>query len=182
MRINLFRALVLTAGLGVAGNSAEADSNVFTATLNLTGSVNAFVQVFVESLTGNTGFDLTTAVTGQQIATVRERSNRRAGYKVMVTSSNLNAGNCAVASKACFYSSTTGESLAVDIFKGASTGGLALAANPSTNSGNWTSSATKTTGTGISNAVRIAFDGATSALGDASDYAETLTFTIAANP
>jgi hypothetical protein len=183
MRLNVLRAVLAAAGiLVVSGQRAHADPNVFTATLNITGSVNAFVQVFVENVAGNTGFDLTTAVIGQQIATVRERSNRRSGYKVMVSSGNLNAGNCTISTKACFYSATTGESLALDIFKGASTAALALSANPTTNSGNWTSSSTKTTGTGVSNAVRVAFDGAVASLGDAPDYAETLTFTIAANP
>lgn len=182
MRGKSLRGVLAGAGLALAFQGVQADPNVTTATLNVTGTVNAFVQVFVENLSGNTGFDLTTAVTGQQVATVRERSNRRAGYKVMVTSANLNASNCTVSTKACFYSPTTGENLALDIFKGLSSTALALTANPSSNSGNWTSSTTKTTGTGISNAVRIAFDGAVAGLGDASDYSETLTFTIAANP
>jgi hypothetical protein len=182
MRSSAFRALLLSTGLLLAGKAVHADPNVFTATLNVTGSVNAFAQVFVENVSGNTGFDLTTAVTGQQIATVRERSNRRAGYKVMVTSANLNASRCSVTTKACFYSATTEENLALDIFKGASSSALTLAQNPTSNSGNWTNSTTKTTGTGISNAVRVAFDGAMAELGDATDYAETLTFTIAANP
>jgi hypothetical protein len=182
MREKVLRGVLAGAGLALAFQGVQADPNVTTATLNVTGNVNAFAQVFVENVSGNTGFDLTTAVAGQQIATVRERSNRRAGYKVMVTSANLNAGRCSVTTKACFYSTTTEENLALDIFKGASTSALTLAASPTSNSGNWTDSTTKTAGTGISNAVRVAFDGATAELGDASDYTETLTFTIAANP
>ena len=182
MRTKVFRAVLLSTGV-FGAFQVGADPNVFTASLNVTGTVNAFVQVFVENVSGNTGFDLTTAQSaGVEIATIRERSNRRAGYKVMVTSSNLNGGNCSISGKACFYSSTTGESLALDIFKGSSATALALAANPSSNSGNWTNSTAKTNGTGVSNAVKVAFDGATAGLGDANDYTETLTFTIAANP
>jgi hypothetical protein len=182
LRLPAIRAVILGASLAAAAPSALADNNILTATLSLTGNVNAFAQVFVENVTGNTGFDLTTTQSATQIATVRERSNRRAGYKVMLTSSNLNAGNCSSTTTACFHSTTSGESLAIDIFKGSSATALSLAANPVGNSGNWTNSLVKTTGLGISNAVRVAFDGAAASLGDANDYSETLTFTIAANP
>jgi hypothetical protein len=180
-RLSAMRAVILAVGLlAVAAPVAAQQNNIPTATLSVSGSVPGISQIFVENVSGNTGFDLTLTQGITQIATIRERSNKKSGYKVMVTSANLDAGNCTTNTKACFYNSTELEDLAFDIYKGTSTSGLILAASPSVNSGNWTTSSTKTTGQGISNAAKVSFTGDPD-LSEGS-YNETLTFTITANP
>ncbi len=176
-RLPAIRAVIFGTSLAAAAPSAIADNNILTATLSLTGNVNAFAQVFVENVSGNTGFDLTTTQGATLVATVRERSNRRAGYTVTVTSANVTAGRCTDVTRACFYSSAALENLAIDLFKGTTAVSFVVGPTP-----NWTDATAKTTGLGVSNDVKVAFDGAAASLGNATDYSETLTFTIAAKP
>ena len=142
-----------------------------TGTLTLSGSVPSILEIAVNP-SGNTGLDLGVDASNVKVATVVERSNKKAGYTVTLESAN-----------AVTQSSDTGvftnddpevnSSLDYTISYGGDnvtfTNGSAIISDVSE----------KTTGSGASNEVAISYNGATDFPYEG-NYSDTLTFTIAA--
>ena len=75
--------LVLLASAGVFAQT--------TGTLTLTGSVPSILEITVTPAAAATGLDLTANEPGVTVGTVVERSNKKAGYTMSVSSANATA-------------------------------------------------------------------------------------------
>lgn len=143
-----------------------------TGSVVLQGSVPGILEVTVTAEAGYNTLDLTTSVTDLLVATVVERSNKKAGYTVSIQSGNaVGAGS----SDAFFKSADAGNSdtLSYTIsYGGASVSLISGSATVSDVS-------TRTSGTGTSNEVRISYDGSGAFLFE-DTYSDNLTFTITA--
>jgi hypothetical protein len=167
---NKANLIVLTAILALF--AAPALSAATSGTLVLQGSVPGILEITVNAVAGASALDLSANAADVLVASVVERSNKKAGYTVSLESANAVA---AAGSSATFKSTdpTNADTLAYTISYGAApvslVAGLALVSDVST----------KTAGTGTSREVRISYSGAGSFLFEGS-YRDTLTFTITA--
>jgi len=164
----------MPAAAGTISFSSLPNNNT-SSNIQLTGSVPAILQVSVSGATGvYDSLDLTTQQTGLTVATVGERTNNKNGYTVTVSSANLANGHCASATTPCLYSSTSTEALSYTANKDSA------AMSFSSNTATWSDSNAKTQGTGSEANLNIDYNGSNVFLAAASDYQDTLTFTIAA--
>ena len=180
MQIAILGALAVLLSV-VASDSAQAQAFFSgvpnqqpTSALNLQGNVPAVLQVEVQSL--NQTFDLTLNQSEVKAADVGARTNNNLGFTVTVESANA-TGASAPCSGPCFLSPTTSESLDFQVSKGTiGSGFLTFTSGEAT----WLDQNSKTLGTGIVEDLNIAYDGTGTFLSAATDYTETLTFTIVA--
>ena len=157
-------AIVIMALLAIPAFAAT------TGTLTLSGSVPAILEISVTATPGNLSLPITTTVSEQQVATVVERSNKKAGYTVTLQSASMQTlGSSAPVLK----SSETLDVLPYSLSYAGSpvvfSGGIAVISNV----------ATKTSASGTSNSLAVSFDGAAHFL-DESSYSDTLTLSIIA--
>lgn len=154
-------AVVLNASLGAATSG----------TVNLSGVVPAILEVSVTATSAAGNLNLVSVVSDLQIATVVERSNKRAGYKITLSSANAAAQG---ASAPFFSSAGSADTLSYAIsYNGAPVtfaGGAAAEV---------TDASAKTAALGASKPVTISYDGTGSFL-DEGTYTDVLTFTIIA--
>jgi hypothetical protein len=159
--------IALCAILSVSSGAAFAAT---TASIALSGSVPAILEISVAAEPAASALPLTASVVDLPIATVLERSNKKAGYIVRLESANAVAAGSAVAS---FRSAETPDSLAYVVKYGGSLvsfqSGVAVVSDVSA----------KTMASGTPRSLTVSFDGAASFL-DESVYGDTLTFTVIA--
>jgi len=159
--------LMASAIMMAAGGFAFASPN---ASIAISGNVPAILEISVAAEPAASNLPLTTSVSDLPVATVTERSNKKAGYSVQLESANAVAAASAIPT---FTSSETPDSLAYSIKYGGNAvtfqSGIAMVSDVSA----------KTDASGTQRAVTLSFDGANSFL-DESTYGDTLTFTIIA--
>jgi len=141
-----------------------------TATLSLSGVVPAVLEISVTPELVASNLPITTTVSDLAVATVLERSNKKAGYTVSLESASAKARGTALPA---FVSAESSDVLSYSI----SYDGNAVSF--SSGSAVVSSEKTRTGMSGISRAVTVSFDGASAFL-DESTYSDTLTFTISA--
>ena len=151
------------------GAAAQAADN---GDLILNGTVAQILDVDVTPTASATGLDLSVQQAALKVADVVTESNTPDGYTVTVSSANVAGGNCTLP---CFYSDSTTDSLDFTLSQG--TIALSFTAETAT----FVESAERTAVGGDDYEVSLAYDGTTTNLANATDYAETLTFTIAVN-
>jgi len=152
--------------LGAAAHAAESDD------LNLVGTVPPILDIQVSPTAAANGLDLSLVQADLKVADVLTQSNTPGGYLVTVTSANVGSGDC---TGPCFYSDTADDSLTYTLSEG--TTALTFASETAT----FAQSSQRTTAGGDSYVVNLSYDGSTTNLATATDYRETLTFTIALN-
>lgn len=143
-----------------------------TGTLTLSGTVPGILEITVTPTASASALDLSIDVTDLPVATVNERSNRKAGYTVSVSSANA----LAAASDQAFLASA--DPLNADTLEYTlSYDGVpvVLAAGTAQVSDVWA----KTPASGTDKELTISYNGTASFL-NADAYADTLTFTITA--
>lgn len=159
-------ALSLTVGAVLA-----APITTDTVTLDLSGTVEALRDLSISTVAGYNSLDLDADATDTDVANVTELSNL--GYKVTVASTTAGTGSVAYLSSA-----TTSQKLAYTIKYGTQ------AVSLTSGVGTITTSATKTVAAGVTKLVEISWVGRVdhqgALLSPATDYNDTLTFTIAA--
>jgi hypothetical protein len=141
-------------------------------TLTLQGTVAGILEISVTPTPAASALDLTANTTELLVATVNERSNRKAGYTVTVQSANAAAASANAAflkSVDALNADTLGYTMSYAGAAVALVGGVAQVSDVSA----------KTAAGGTDKELRISYDGAASFL-NADDYADTLTFTITA--
>lgn len=142
--------------------------------LSLSGSVNQVLNISVSATAAANGLDLSLSQSPVKIADVVATSNTISGYTVSVASANASQTRC-VGSGPCFYSTTTTNSLPFALYRDA------VLLSFSGASATFVQASTRTASGGDSYGARVGYDGSTALLGSATDYSETLTFTIAVN-
>ena len=140
------------------------------ASILISGSVPAILEISVTAAPAASSLPLTTTVSNLPIATVVERSNKKAGYTVELSSANATASGAAIAT----LNSSESPDVLPYILRYAGNavvfqGGKAVVSDVSA----------KTNAAGTSRDVTISFDGASYFL-DESTYSDTLTFTVIA--
>ena len=141
-------------------------------TLVLQGNVPAILEITVNAEPNSSSLDLSIDAANVKVASVTERSNKKAGYTVTLESANAAANN---ASSGVFVSTDplSTDSLNYSLTYGGNpvtfTNGSAIISNTSS----------KTTGAGDTKDVAISYNGATDFPYEGT-YGDTLTFTIAA--
>lgn len=136
------------------------------------GTVPSILEVTVTPTAGFNSLDLTTSATDVQIAQVNERTNNKAGYTISLDSTNGIAGSLGTGR---FKSTDVTNTDTLDYTIKYAGNAAALTNGSAT----VTDSNSKTTGTGVTKAVQVSYDG--SSLFMAADtYEDTLTFTITA--
>ena len=168
--MNRSKFLVLMVAFLIGGTAILAAQT--TGSITLTGVVSQILEITVTPEAGYDSLDLTTSQTDLLVATVNERSNSQAGYRVEVESTNAAA---AASSTPFFVGADPGntDTLTYSV----SYGGAAATFNTSgvaevTNVGSTTGTA------GVNKAVEITYTGS---FLNADTYSDTLTFTIIAN-
>ena len=151
----------------LVGGSAFAAT---TASITISGSVPAILEISVTPAPAASNLPLTSSVSDLPVATVVERSNKKAGYFVRLESANAVAAGSSVAA---FGSPETPDTMPYIIKYGGNavsfSNGVALVSDVSS----------KTNASGTSRLVSVSFDGANHFL-DESTYGDTLTFTVIA--
>jgi len=141
-----------------------------TGSIAISGTVPAIIELAVTSEAVAQNLPLTQTVSDLLVATVVERSNKKAGYTVVLESSNAKANGTP---SPTLRSAATNDELPYSVkYDGANaqfTGGVAIVSDASA----------KTVAEGVSKAVTVSFNGADYFL-DESSYGDTLTFTIIA--
>jgi predicted SPOUT superfamily RNA methylase MTH1 len=135
-----------------------------TGTLLLQGVVAQKISLTVTSQAVASTLDLSTTQTDLNVASVNEKSNSKTGYKVTITSSNLSKLKRADGAEVVAYT----------MKYGGATVDLSLAAG-ATIANNAASSIN------VNKSVAISYTGATAESMVEGTYADTVTFTIAAN-
>ncbi len=166
--------------LGLAGLSLLAVPAAMAATsaqLTLTGTVQQILAITVNPTAQATGLDLTGSVTALNVASVVAESNNPAGYAISVSSLNQNSGDCGAASGPCFHSAsaTLNDDLSFTLLRNA------VAVPFSGATGTFVSTTARSAVGGDSYTANITYNGTSANLDQATDYSETLTFTIATN-
>ena len=142
-------------------------------TLVLQGTVPGVLEITVTPETGHDALDLSVNAADVKVATVLERSNKKAGYTVTLQSSNATTDSASTGMFKNTDPSYPDYTLGYSINYGGSavsfTNGSAVVADESS----------KTTGTGTSRDVSISYNGADDFPYEGT-YTDTLTFTIAA--
>ena len=163
--------LVLAAAVAMLAFAAPAFAAT-SGTLTLQGTVPGILEISVTPTAAASALDLTANTTNLLVATVNERSNRKAGYTVSLQSANAAAASANAAflkSAAADNADTLGYTMSYDGVAVALAGGVAQVSDVSA----------KTAAGGTDKELRISYDGAVSYL-NADDYADTLTLTITA--
>ncbi len=143
-----------------------------TGTLTLQGTVPGILEIAVTPTAAASALDLTVNVTNLLVATVNERSNRKAGYTVSLSSANALAASANAAflkSADALNLDTLAYTLSYDGVPVALAAGVAQVSDVSA----------KTPAAGTDKNLTISYNGAASFL-NADGYADTLTFTITA--
>jgi hypothetical protein len=143
-----------------------------TGTLTLSGTVSGMLEIAVTPAAAASALDLTVDVTDLAVATVNERSNRKAGYTVVVSSANALA---AAANQAFLQSADPLNPDTLDYTLTYDGAAVALVAGSAQVSDVWA----KTPASGTDKELCISYSGSSSFL-NADAYADTLTFTITA--
>lgn len=161
------------AGLGflvgtTAGQAAE------TGNLSLSGSVAQVLNISVASTAAANGLDLSLAQSRVKIADVVAASNTVSGYTVSVASANQSGSRCPSSGPCCFSPLTT-STLPFALYRDA----VQLSFNGA--SATFVQASARSASNGDSYGARVGYDGSGALLGSATDYSETLTFTIAVN-
>ncbi len=162
----LFTGLIGATVLGATAHAADSGD------LILTGAVAQILDVEVTPTASATGLDLSVQQTALKVADVLTQSNAPGGYIVTVSSANVVGGDCTTP---CFYSDSTTDSLDFTLYQG--TLALSFTAETAT----FVESSQRTGPGGDAYEVSLEYDGTTTNLANATDYSETLTFTIAVN-
>ena len=171
LKLGVFAALV---GGILAFGSAEVRASNHTDVLNLNGNIPQLLQITVAALGGASSLDLTLNVsTPVKVANVNAQSNLVGGYKITVASTNT----CTVTTKPCFLSATVTEQLAFDLHVG--TGSALTWTTKTATFVADTNAKSSNPGVGDAYDANVSYDGTAVVLAEATDYAETLTFTIA---
>jgi hypothetical protein len=157
-------AAALVAALGFQASAAT------TASIAISGSVPAIIEISVTSEAISQNLPLTQNISDLPIATVVERSNKKAGYTVVLESANAKASGLAGPTL------TSGETQDVLPYSIKYNGN---AVNFSGGSAVVSDASAKTDASGISKPVTVSYSGASYFL-DESTYGDTLTFTIIA--
>lgn len=141
-----------------------------TGSIAISGSVPAIIEITVTSESVAQNLPLTQTVSDLKVATVVERSNKKAGYTVVLESANAKASG---SSSASLKSTETNDALPYSIkYNGNAvslTGGSAVVSDASA----------KTAAVGVSKELTVSFNGADNFL-DESTYSDTMTLTIIA--
>jgi hypothetical protein len=147
-----------------------------SAQLTLTGTVQQILAITVNPTASATGLDLTGTVTALKVATVIAEANNPTGYSVSVSSLNQGASDCGAANGPCFHSptATTNDDLSFSLLRNA----VAVAFTGA--SGTFVSTTARSAVGGDSYDAKITYDGTSANLDQATDYSETLTFSITA--
>jgi hypothetical protein len=163
-RMKWIVAVIALTAVAIPGFSAT------TGTLLLQGTVPGILEITVSALPAASALDLSANAANLAVASVTERSNRKAGYTVTLQSANAGAGN------AFFFKSadvanpdTLAYTLSYDGVPVSLVAGSALV----------TDASAKTAAAGVVKGLSISYSGAASYLNE-DTYADTLTFTIAA--
>jgi hypothetical protein len=146
------------------------------------GLVAASLVAAVPAAMAATSAQLTLTGTVQQILaitvtpTVVAQANNPTGYTVSVASLNQGASDCGAANGPCFHSptATTNDDLSFSLLRNA------VAVSFTGASGQFISTAVRSAVGGDSYDARITYDGTSANLDQATDYTETLTFSITA--
>lgn len=147
-----------------------------SAQLSLTGTVQEILAITVAPTGSATGLDLTGSVTALKVATVVAEANNPTGYTVAISSLNQAASDCGAANGPCFHSptATTNDDLSFSILRDA------VAVSFSGAAGNFVVTTARSAVGGDSYDAEITYDGTAANLDQATDYTETLTFSITA--
>jgi hypothetical protein len=158
--------LVLLAGtISLAGAAT-------TGTLILQGTVPGILEITITPEPGSNALDLSIDTANLKVATVNERSNKKAGYTVSVESANAIAAGSDTP-----YFDNTDPDVSSSLDYQITYGGSAVVL--SSGSAIISDTAAKTTGTGTSSDVAVSYNGATEFPYEGT-YSDTLTFIIAA--
>lgn len=160
-------------GIGVLA-SAPLSQAATTAGLTLTGAVQSILAVTVTPTASASGLDLTALVSQLKIATVKAESNSVSGYVVSVSSANQTGGNCPTTTGACFYSPVSASAKLGFTVVRDSVGVSFTGAN-----GTFINKTSRSIVGGDNYDAKISYDGSSANLPQATNYSETLTFTIA---
>lgn len=153
-------ALIACVGVAVFGQTND------TAGITLTGVVQEKVEVTVTAESGSSSLDLTTNQTDLKVATVTEYCNMAGGYTLDIQTSTASASPS-------FYSPTTTQELVYSVKYDGN-----VVTFDSNGLADDVSSGTQTTSGALSKDLTISYSGSSAALTAASDYSDTLTFTI----
>lgn len=147
-----------------------------SAQLTLTGTVQQILAITVNPTASATGLDLTGSVTALKVATVTAEANNPTGYTVSVSSLNQGASDCTSANGPCFHSptATTNDDLGFSLLRDA------VAVSFSGASGTFVTTTARSAVGGDDYDAEISYDGTSANLDQATDYSETLTFSITA--
>jgi hypothetical protein len=145
-----------------------------TGNLALSGSVQQVLAVSVAATAAANGLDLSLSQSPVKIADVVASSNTVTGYTVSVASANQSATRCA-GSGPCFFSPSTTSTLPFALYRDA------VLLSFSGASATFVQASARSAANGDIYGARVGYDGSTALLGSATDYSETLTFTIAVN-
>ncbi|MEQ8248283.1 MAG: hypothetical protein RID42_11455 [Alphaproteobacteria bacterium] len=160
-------------GIGVLAASPLSHAAT-TAGLTLTGAVQSILAVTVTPTASASGLDLTALVSQLKIATVKAESNSVSGYVVSVSSANQTGGNCPTTTGACFYSPVSASAKLGFTVVRDSVGVSFTGAN-----GTFINKTSRSIVGGDNYDAKISYDGSSANLPQATNYSETLTFTIA---
>ena len=172
-RRNLQQALAGIAAISVlAGGTAAIAAT--SGQLTLSGTVQQILTITVTPTAAASGLDLTGSVSQLKVATILAEANNPAGYSVSVSSLNQGASACTTSNGPCFLSPTavTNDNLGFSILRDA------VAVSFSGATGTFISSGARSSVGGDSYDANISYDGTSANLDQATDYSETLTFTI----
>ena len=154
---------IVSASIGLAAE---------TGNLALSGSVAQALNISVSATAAASGLDLSLAQSPVKIADVVAASNTVSGYTVSVASANQSGSRCPGAGP-CFSSPSTTSTLPFALYRDA------VLLSFSGASATFVQASARSAANGDSYGARVGYDGSAALLGSATDYSETLTFTIA---
>jgi len=140
--------------------------------LTLTGAVPLILDVTVTPTPAATNLDLSTTANDLLVANVSVSSNSATGYTVAVRSNNVTNAFCTTP---CFYSAAAADSLSYALGRDGIPIGIAGDTGTFVSTG-----AISALGGDLYNA-EVSYDGSATLLAQATDYGETLTFTLTVN-
>ena len=140
--------------------------------ISLSGATPVILDITVTAEAAASSLPLNTTVTDLKVGTVVERSNKKAGYTVTISSANAQSSGSLSPS---LRSAQTSDFLPYSI----KYGGVSVNFNAGGTAALVSSVTGKTAAAGTSNTVTISFDGSSKFL-DEAPYSDTLTFTIIA--
>jgi hypothetical protein len=152
--------------------TAPAANSATSAGLTVSGTVQPILSLTVTPTASATGLDLTGLVSQLKVATVLAKSNNPTGYTVSVSSGNQSGTNCTVTNGPCFYSPTAAANLPFSMLNGAVNVSFTGA------NGTFKSSSARSVVAGDSYDAKVSYDGTLANLPQATNYSETLTFTV----